>query len=145
MVGDRVEQPGGQSHHQQVQVPVTAIDEQWKLDAYHPGLDATLAGPTPAPASPHGHQFQSPPRRSSAGPMTMRTSVASISTATAKVNPSILMTSTSPNVNAVNTTTIIVAALVIRPPVFATPSAIAWVSERPLLLASSTRATRKTS
>src|ERR1700691_6695107 len=145
MIGDRVEQPGGQRCYQQVQVPVTTIDEQRNLDAYHPGSDATLAAPTPAPASPHGHQFQSPPSRRSAGPMTIRTSVASISTATAKVNPSILMTRTSPKVNATNTTTIIAAALVIRPPVFATPSAIAWVSQRPLLLASSTRATRKTS
>src|SRR6266481_9633212 len=42
--------------------------------------------------SPPGHQFQSPATRRSAGPITMRTRVASMNTATASVNPSILTT-----------------------------------------------------
>ena len=45
-----------------------------------------------AVASPPGHQFQSPAIRRSAGPITIRTSVASINTATANVNPIILTT-----------------------------------------------------
>src|ERR1035438_7085913 len=72
-----------------------------------------------AVASPPGHQFQSPAIRRSAGPITMRTSVASINTATASVNPIILTTRKVPNVNAANTTIMIAAALVIRPAVLA--------------------------
>src|ERR1700722_5192320 len=98
----------------------------------------------PAP-SPPGHQFQSPATRSSAGPITIRTRVASMSTATASVNPSILTTRKLPKVNAANTTIMIAAALVISPAVLAIPSAIASSSLSPLLLASSTRATRNTS
>jgi hypothetical protein len=93
---------------------------------------------------PPGHQFQSPARRRSAGPITIRTSVASINTATANVNPIILTTRKLPKVNAANTTIMIAAALVIRPAVLAIPSGIASNSLRPLLLASRTRATRNT-
>src|SRR5580698_7440146 len=83
---------------------------------------------------PPGHQFQSPAMRRSAGPITIRTSVASISTATAKVKPIILTTRKSPKVKAANTTIMIAAALVIRPAVLAIPSGIASVSLSPLLL-----------
>jgi hypothetical protein len=58
-------------------------------------------------ARPPGHQFQSPAIRSSAGPITMRTSVASINTATASVNPIIFTTRKLPKVNAANTTIMI--------------------------------------
>jgi len=77
--------------------------------------------------------------------MTIRTSVASINTATANVNPIILTTRKSPKVNAANTTIMIAAALVIRPAVLATPSGIASKSLSPLLLASRTRAAKNTS
>jgi hypothetical protein len=102
-------------------------------------------GAVRAVASPPGHQFQSPAIRRSAGPITIRTSVASINTAIANVNPIILTTRKSPKVNAANTTIMIAAALVIRPAVLAIPSGIASISLSPLLLASRTRATRNTS
>src|SRR5580658_4032430 len=66
--------------------------------------------------------------RRSAGPITIRTSVASINTATANVNPIILTTRKLPKVNAANTTIMIEAALVIRPAVLANPSGIASAS-----------------
>ena len=75
----------------------------------------------------------------------MRTSVASMNTATASVNPSILITRKLPKVNAANTTIMIAAALVIRPAVLASPSGIASISLSPLRLASRTRATKNTS
>src|ERR1700758_2308624 len=95
--------------------------------------------------SPPGHQFQSPATRRSAGPITMRTRVASMNTATASVNPSILTTRKLPKVKAANTTIMIAAALVISPAVLASPSGIASNSLIPLRLASRTRATRNTS
>ena len=77
--------------------------------------------------------------------MTIRTSVASINTATDSVNPIILTTRKLPNVNAANTTIMIAAALVIRPAVLAIPSGIASISLSPLRLASRTLATKNTS
>src|SRR6266446_607992 len=117
--------------------------ETARLDMHHSPLAITSA--LRAAASPPGHQFQSPAIRRSAGPITMRTSVASINTATASVNPSILTTRKFPKVNAANTTIMIAAAFVIRPAVLANPSGIASISLSPLLLASRTRATKNTS
>src|ERR1700722_1912504 len=122
----------------------SSVCEGYRSDAVNDRGDS-LRHVTSAPANPQGHQFQSPPSRNSAGPITIRTSVASINTATANVKPNIFTTSTFPNVKAANTTIMIAAALVIRPPVFATPSTIASTVEQPFLLASSTRATRNTS
>src|SRR5450432_3477597 len=98
-----------------------------------------------APYNPSGHQFRSPASCRSAGPTTIRTTVASISTAAASVNPSILTTRKLPIVNAAKTAIMIAAALVISPAVLANPSITAALSERPRRLSSSTRATRKTS
>jgi hypothetical protein len=75
----------------------------------------------------------------------MRTTVASNSTATASAKPSTLIIRKSPSMNAPKTTIMIAAALVITPPVRASPSAIASLSSRPAARASATRATRNTS
>src|ERR1700722_1998565 len=117
-----------------------AATEQSAVNTYRKMLntsDLTTSMPAPGTlrgllrASPQGHQFQSPANRSNAGPITIRTSVASIITATASVKPSILTATTSPNVNAPNTISMIAAALVMSPQVFATPYAIACVSGHP--------------
>ncbi len=70
-----------------------------------------------APYKPSGHQFQSPASCNNAGPTTIRTTVASINTATASVKPSIWTTRKPPRVNAVKTAIMIAAALVISPAV----------------------------
>ena len=67
--------------------------------------------------------------------MTIRTSVASMNTATASVNPSIFTTRKFPKVNAAKTTIMIAAALVMRPAVLASPSGIASISLIPDRLA----------
>src|SRR5208283_2504906 len=96
--------------------PVTV--ELRVIDLHH-SPSAITGAPRAAAGSPPGHQFQSPATRRSAGPITMRTSVASINTATASVKPSILTTRKFPKVNAANTTIMIAAALVISPAVLA--------------------------
>src|ERR1041385_775303 len=73
-----------------------------------------------------GPQFHLPARVNSAGPFAIRTMVASTSTATLRAKPRILIRTKSPRVKAANTTIMIAAALVIRPPVRASPSAIAF-------------------
>src|SRR6266511_18370 len=78
-----------------------------------------------------GHQFQRPASASNAGPITMRTRVASASTAMVRASPSILINTKSAAMNAPNTETMISAALVITRAVRASPSAIAARSASP--------------
>src|SRR5271166_6126688 len=91
-------EPGTRSRRSDVESGKCAVAVWLQPDAGKPsagqsrGCHSRLAitGALRAVASPPGHQFQSPAIRSSAGPITIRTSVASIKTATASVNPIIL-------------------------------------------------------
>ena len=95
---------------------------------------------------PPGHQFQRPARRSSAGPMTMRTATASIEHRDRQREAEHLdRAGSSPSVNPAKTTIMMAAALVITVAVRARPSAIASDSSNPPRRASATRATRMTS
>ena len=66
-----------------------------------------------------------------AGSSTLRTIVASMSTAVASPNPSCLMTTSSSVTNTLKTTTMIAAALVMVPEVIAIPRATASFDDRP--------------
>src|ERR1700675_1491948 len=73
-------------------------------DVHRHGINS-FSGVTRAPYKPSGHQFQSPASCNSAGPTTIRTTVASMNTATASVKPSIWTPRKLPTVNGGRTKT----------------------------------------
>ena len=72
-----------------------------------------------------GHQFHRPATCMNAGTITIRMSVASSSTATARLKPSIWAAKTRENAKVPKTITMIAAALVITEAVAVSPSIVA--------------------
>jgi hypothetical protein len=122
-----------------------AMRRHWSIHGVGHHGTSSFSDVAVAPRKPKGHQFQSPASCNSAGPTIIRTTVASMNTATASVKPSIWTTRKLPTVNAVKTAIIIAAALVMSPAVRAKPSITADLSDRPRRRSSRTRATRNTS
>jgi len=94
---------------------------------------------------PGSHQFQSPRSFIVAGTSTMRTIVASMSTATASPRPNILIMGSSPSTKAAKTLIMMSAADVITRAVAEMPSMTAASLSRRWRYSSRTRESRKTS